>query len=198
MAQPFWRRRQNIFLWLDFLSAARLRWRSCGLPRARGTVGAAQRDARRIAASSQRDSQRLAPIEHGGFQPYLETVFPRYFTDRDAKDPALKQTFMDMAHTVGQDAGLRQMRALLAIKAVHQPRSHPLSDDDYWRSGGPSHDARRSRGSGAERFPAPGCWSSMAPPISQHWNSLRVTAALRSWLTGKSRTGGGKATFRDL
>ena len=38
-----------------------------------------------------------------------------YFTLRDAKNPELKRIFMDMAHTVGQKAGLRQMRALLAM-----------------------------------------------------------------------------------
>jgi pimeloyl-ACP methyl ester carboxylesterase len=60
----------------------------------------------------------LEPIEHGGFQQYLDDVFPRYFTDRDAQNPDLKRIFMDMAHTVGQEAGLRQMRALLG---VHSP-----------------------------------------------------------------------------
>ena len=66
----------------------------------------------------------LAPIEHGGFQQYLETVFPLYFTAQDAQDPALKQTFMDMAHAVGQEAGLRQMRALLAIPGPFTKLDH--------------------------------------------------------------------------
>ena len=57
----------------------------------------------------------LEPIEHGGFEAYLENLFPVYFTLRDAKNPELKRIFMDMAHTVGQEAGLRQMRALLAM-----------------------------------------------------------------------------------
>jgi pimeloyl-ACP methyl ester carboxylesterase len=57
----------------------------------------------------------LEPIEHGGFEPYLEKLFPVYFTPRDAQNPELKRIFMDMAHSVGQEAGLRQMRALLAL-----------------------------------------------------------------------------------
>ncbi len=57
----------------------------------------------------------LEPIEHGGFEAYLEKLFPVYFTPRDAQNPELKRIFIDMAHTVGQEAGLRQMRALLAL-----------------------------------------------------------------------------------
>jgi len=59
----------------------------------------------------------LDPIEHGGFEPYLEKLFPVYFTERDTQNPELKRLFTDMAHTVGQEAGLRQMRALLAVTA---------------------------------------------------------------------------------
>lgn len=55
------------------------------------------------------------PIEHGGFEAYLENLFPVYFTPRDAQDSELKRIFMDMAHSVGQTTGLRQMRALLAM-----------------------------------------------------------------------------------
>lgn len=57
----------------------------------------------------------LGPIEHGGFESYLEKLFPVYFTERDTQSPELKRLFLDMAHSVGQQAGLRQMRALLAM-----------------------------------------------------------------------------------
>jgi pimeloyl-ACP methyl ester carboxylesterase len=57
----------------------------------------------------------LEPIEHGGFETYIEKLFPVYFTERDTQNPELKRVFVDMAHSVGQEAGLRQMRALLAL-----------------------------------------------------------------------------------
>jgi pimeloyl-ACP methyl ester carboxylesterase len=60
--------------------------------------------------------QAVADLEHGSFDAYLETVYPTYVTRSGAGDPVLKRCFMDMAHTVGRDAGLRQMRALLAIE----------------------------------------------------------------------------------
>lgn len=59
----------------------------------------------------------VATIEQGGFDQYLESVYPTYVAGRRAQDPALKKQFIEMARAVGQDAGLRQMRALLAIKA---------------------------------------------------------------------------------
>jgi pimeloyl-ACP methyl ester carboxylesterase len=55
-------------------------------------------------------------IESGGFGGYLEAVYPTYVAAARAKDPILKRRFFEMAQAVGQDAGLRQMRALLAIK----------------------------------------------------------------------------------
>ncbi len=69
-----------------------------------------------LPASAIAFQKALEPIEHGGFQQYLDDVFPRYFTECDAQNPELKSIFMDMAHTVGQEAGLRQMRALLALR----------------------------------------------------------------------------------
>jgi pimeloyl-ACP methyl ester carboxylesterase len=69
-----------------------------------------------LPASAAAFEKALEPIEHGGFQDYLEDVFRRYFTDRDAQNPELKRIFMDMAHSVGQETGLRQMRALLALR----------------------------------------------------------------------------------
>lgn len=70
-----------------------------------------------LPASEAAFRKALEPIEHGGFQQYLDDVFPRYFTERDAQNPDLKRVFMDMAHAVGQEAGLRQMRALLGLRA---------------------------------------------------------------------------------
>jgi len=70
-----------------------------------------------LPASEAAFRKTLEPIEHGGFQQYLDDVFPRYFTERDAQNPDLKRLFMDVAHSVGQEAGLRQMRAMLGLRA---------------------------------------------------------------------------------
>jgi pimeloyl-ACP methyl ester carboxylesterase len=59
--------------------------------------------------------EAIATIEQGGFEQYLESFYPRYVAERRGNDPLLKRTFMDMAHAVGEAAGLRQMRVLLAI-----------------------------------------------------------------------------------
>jgi pimeloyl-ACP methyl ester carboxylesterase len=55
-------------------------------------------------------------IESGGFGSYLEAAFPTYVAAARAKDRILKRSIVKMAQAVGPDAGLRQMRALLAIK----------------------------------------------------------------------------------
>ncbi len=55
-------------------------------------------------------------IEQGGFDAYLEAAYPTYFSASRAEDPVVKSTFMEMAHAVGQEVGVRQMRALLAIE----------------------------------------------------------------------------------
>ncbi len=69
-----------------------------------------------LPASAVAFQKAIEPIEHGAFQQYLDDVFPRYFTERDAQKPDLKRIFMDMAHSVGPVAGVRQMRALLALR----------------------------------------------------------------------------------
>jgi pimeloyl-ACP methyl ester carboxylesterase len=56
-------------------------------------------------------------IEAGDFDGYLEAAYPAYVSASRISDPVLKRCFMDMAHAVGTDAGLRQMRALLQIKS---------------------------------------------------------------------------------
>lgn len=62
----------------------------------------------------------IATIEGGDFNGYLEAAFPAYVSPSRAGDPVLKRCFMEMAHAVGEDAGLRQMRALLQIKGPFQ------------------------------------------------------------------------------
>ncbi|HEY0747077.1 MAG TPA: hypothetical protein VGD63_10280 [Steroidobacteraceae bacterium] len=57
----------------------------------------------------------IETIERGGFDGYLEGSYPTYFSADHARDPVLKRCFLEMARTVGKDAGLWQMRALLAI-----------------------------------------------------------------------------------
>jgi len=65
--------------------------------------------------------QAVTAIEGGGFEQYLEMVYPLYVTPARAADLVLKRCFLEMAHAVGPEAGLRQMRALLPITA-------PLTD----------------------------------------------------------------------
>jgi pimeloyl-ACP methyl ester carboxylesterase len=61
--------------------------------------------------------EAVATIEQGGFDQYLENAYPTYVARSRAEDPVLKRAFVNMAKAVGQDAGLRQMRALLTITA---------------------------------------------------------------------------------
>jgi pimeloyl-ACP methyl ester carboxylesterase len=61
--------------------------------------------------------QAIDTIGSGGFDEYLETAYPTYVASPRVGDPVLKHCFWDMAHAVGPDAGLRQMRALLALTA---------------------------------------------------------------------------------
>lgn len=59
--------------------------------------------------------QAIARLENGGFEGYLEAAYPSYFAESRIGDPVLRSCFFEMAHEVGQDAGLRQMHALLRI-----------------------------------------------------------------------------------
>lgn len=54
-------------------------------------------------------------IKQGQFERYLDEAYPSYFAGHEACGERLKQIFVSMAQVVGQEAGLRQMRALLAI-----------------------------------------------------------------------------------
>lgn len=55
-------------------------------------------------------------IERESLDHYLDEAYPTYVAPRRAEDESLKRIFIEMAHSVGKEAGLRQMRALLAIK----------------------------------------------------------------------------------
>jgi pimeloyl-ACP methyl ester carboxylesterase len=59
----------------------------------------------------------IGTIEQGGFDRYLEAAYPMYVAAARAADPVLQRSYVNMAYAVGQVAGLRQMRALLAIGA---------------------------------------------------------------------------------
>jgi pimeloyl-ACP methyl ester carboxylesterase len=127
----------------------------------------------------------LEPIEHGGFQPYLDDVFPRYFTERDAHNPELKRIFMDMAHSVGQEAGLRQMRALLGLREPFKNlnrircKTMILGGVEDHRTTLEAHEILAKEISGSELVKL---------EDSAHFTTLEqpaaVTAALLRWLTG--------------
>jgi pimeloyl-ACP methyl ester carboxylesterase len=57
----------------------------------------------------------IETIEQGGFDNYLEAAYPAYFSPAHTHNPEMKSIFLEMAHRVGQEAGMRQMRALLTI-----------------------------------------------------------------------------------
>ena len=63
----------------------------------------------------------LEMIADGRFEQYLTEAYPTYFAGHGADDAMFKQIFESMAHAVGEQAGVRQMRALLAI---HGPFSN--------------------------------------------------------------------------
>lgn len=56
-------------------------------------------------------------IEQGRFEQYLTEAYPTYFAVRGAVDTSFKLTFVRMARAVGEEVAVRQMRALLAIRA---------------------------------------------------------------------------------
>ncbi len=64
-------------------------------------------------ASAIRDA--VAALEQGSFDEYLEEVYPSYVAPGRVQDAGLKDIFINMAHAVGVQAGVRQMKALLAI-----------------------------------------------------------------------------------
>jgi pimeloyl-ACP methyl ester carboxylesterase len=57
----------------------------------------------------------IARIEAGGFEQYLDDAFPTYFASTGVDLDQCRRIFIAMAHAIGEQAGLRQMRALLAM-----------------------------------------------------------------------------------
>ncbi len=128
--------------------------------------------------------QAVTTLEQGGFDQYLEQAYPTYVAPARAADPELKRLFVDMAHTVGVQAGLRQMRALLAI-------ADPFTS---------LNDIRRPTvivGGRGDRRITPAAHQALAQEIpgseliiindAGHFTPIeqpdRVTAVLRQWLT---------------
>ena len=70
--------------------------------------------------------QAIADIQRGGFEAYLDGAFRNYVSEDRVNDTALKQIFMDMAHAIGAEAGLRQIGVLLQIR-------RPFSQSDGLR-----------------------------------------------------------------
>jgi pimeloyl-ACP methyl ester carboxylesterase len=56
-------------------------------------------------------------VEREGLDCYLEQAYPSYVAPARTHDERLKRIFVEMGQRVGKDAGLRQMHALLSIKA---------------------------------------------------------------------------------
>ena len=137
-----------------------------------------------LPASAAAFRKALEPIEQGGFQPYLDDVFPRYFTERDAQNPELKQIFMDMAHSVGQDAGLRQMRALLELRQPFKNldrircRTMIIGGVEDHRTTLEAHEilAREIAGSELVKIEDSAHFTTLEQPAA-------VTTALQRWLT---------------
>jgi pimeloyl-ACP methyl ester carboxylesterase len=137
-----------------------------------------------LPASAIAFQKALEPIEHGGFQQYLDDVFPRYFTERDAQNPELKRIFMDMAHNVGQEAGLRQMGALLALREPFRnlDRIHChtviIGGAEDHRTTFEAHELLATEIAGSElvRIENSAHFTTLEQPVA-------VTEALRRWLT---------------
>jgi pimeloyl-ACP methyl ester carboxylesterase len=114
---------------------------------------------------------------------YLETIYPSYVSAAHAVDPALKRCFIEMAQAVGEEAGLRQMRALLAIKGpfsnldqIHCPTVIIGGREDH-RTTPAAHEALAQEIPGSELVLVEG---------AGHFTPLEsrdtVTEALRRWV----------------
>jgi pimeloyl-ACP methyl ester carboxylesterase len=123
-------------------------------------------------------------IEQGGFDSYLEAAYPSYVSAARAQDPILKQCFIEMAQSVGPDAGLRQMRALLAIKNPFSNLGHIrcptvlIGGRDDHRTTPAAHEALAREIPGSEL---------VMVDDAAHFTPLErpriVTGALRRWIT---------------
>lgn len=128
--------------------------------------------------------QAVTALERGGFEQYLEDAYPTYVAPRRAEDAALRGVFVNMARKVGVQAGLRQMRALLAMT---KPFTHlgQIScptlivggrDDCRIKPADHQRLAQEIPGSELEIIDDAGHFT----PIEQ---PSRVTTVLRHWLT---------------
>lgn len=139
-----------------------------------------------LPASAAAFRKSLEPIEHGGFETYLESIFPVYFGERDGHNPELKRIFLEMAHSVGQEAGLRQMRALLQLREpfanldhIHCPTVIIGGAEDH-RTTWEAHEilAREIPGAELVRIENSAHFTTLEQPEA-------VSDALRRWLTQK-------------
>lgn len=126
----------------------------------------------------------METIEQGGFEQYLEAAYVAYVAERRVNDAVLKQVFLDMAHAVGAEAGLRQIRVLLEI-------ARPFSKLDQIRC------PTVVIGGREDRRTTPAAHAALAKEIhgaemimiagSGHFTTLEqpeaVTEALRRWMT---------------
>jgi pimeloyl-ACP methyl ester carboxylesterase len=130
-------------------------------------------------------------IEEEGLDEYLEIAFPTYVARSRANDPILKHIFVEMAHAVGKDAGLRQMRALLAIRMpfgdldqIRCPTVIVAGREDQ-RTTPAAHELLRQDIPGSELviIEDAGHFSPIEQPQA-------VTQVLRAWITDVARSGG--------
>ena len=126
----------------------------------------------------------IETIDQGGFNDYLEVAYPSYFSATRVHDPEMKSMFLEMAHSVGQEAGLRQMRALLTIQGpfrnlekIHCPTVVIGGAEDH-RTTPAAHKALAAEIPGSKLLLLEG---------AAHFTPLEapnaVTEALDAWLT---------------
>jgi pimeloyl-ACP methyl ester carboxylesterase len=70
-----------------------------------------------LPATAEAIRKAIAEVEAGGFDRYLEEAYPTYFAPARVEAAECKRVFVEMAHRVGAQAGLRQMQALSGISA---------------------------------------------------------------------------------
>lgn len=126
----------------------------------------------------------IATIEEGRFDDYLEQAYSSYVHPLRAGDVVLRRTFTEMARVVGPEAGIRQMRALLSIRApfthldqIDCPTAIIAGEGDQ-RTPPAAHLelAREIRNSVLTIIPDSGHFTPIEQPDG-------VTEAMRAWLT---------------
>jgi pimeloyl-ACP methyl ester carboxylesterase len=127
--------------------------------------------------------EAVGVIERGDFQQYLDSFYPRYVAERRASDTMLRVIFMDMAHAVGPEAGLRQIHVLMSITEPFAKLSQircptiVIGGREDRRTTPAAHEALAKEIPGAELIMI---------EDSGHFTTLEqpelVTQALRQWL----------------